>query len=228
MITELSLATPDRPTRRRRWGAVVALALALGLLGAACGDDDDTATGPASIDEDAGSDNGGNAGGDQSAGGDDATDPFDAALRYAQCMRDHGIDMPDPTPQENGEFSLELPAPEGMSKEELDAAEAECRPILEEARPEREPLSPDELAERRDQAVALAECMRERGHDFPDPVVDDDGGIQQQVPPGLGPGAPGFDEFEDDLAACQEAAGLEGPGDGGTTSQSGDGSETET
>ena len=114
-----------------------------------------------------------------------------------------------------------------MSEEELRAAEADCNPILEEARPEREPISPDELAERRDQAVALAECMRARGHDFADPVVGEDGGIQQQVPPGLGPGAPGFEQFEEDLADCTEEAGMEAPGEGGTTSEGGDGSEGE-
>ena len=58
-------------------------------------------------------------------------------------------------------------------------------------------------------------------------VVGEDGGIQQQVPPGLGPGAPGFEQFEEDLADCTEEAGMEAPGEGGTTSEGGDGSEGE-
>jgi hypothetical protein len=226
MSTQLDPGTSSRRSSRRRRGSVVAVVAALALLVAACGDDDDGG-GPASIDEEATDDNGsdnGNGGGDNSGddnGGDAGTDPFDAALRYAECMREHGIDMPDPQPQENGEFSIDLSPPEGMSEEELRAAEADCGPLLEEGRTEQEPLSPDELAERRDQAVALAECMRDRGHDYPDPVVGEDGGVQQQVPPGLGPGAPGFEQFEEDLADCMEEAGLEAPGEGGTTSESG-------
>ena len=48
---------------------------------------------------------------------------------------------------------------------------------MEEVRPDME-LSPEEQAEMQDRLVAMAECMRERGHDMPDPQVDGDGGVR--------------------------------------------------
>jgi hypothetical protein len=223
MGTQLSSETSGRrASRRGRAGPIVALLAALGLLLGACGnggDDGDDAA-PASIDNGDNGDNGDGDNGDGEGGG--STDPEDAALEYAQCMRDHGVDMPDPEVQEGGEFGIDLTHPEGMSEEEFAAAQAACDPILEEARPEREPPSPEELAETRDRAVALAECMRDRGHDYPDPVINEDGGMEMPTPPGAAPGDPGFEEFEQDLEDCQEEAGMESPGEGGgSTSESG-------
>ena len=52
-----------------------------------------------------------------------------------------------------------------MSAEFLDAAEA-CQDILAALQPELEPL---ELAERNEELLRFAECMRREGIDFPDP-----------------------------------------------------------
>jgi hypothetical protein len=195
--------------------ALAALALA-GLLGACSGGGDSDEAGPASIDPDATSDD---TSGDEGGG----ANPEDVALRYAECMREHGVDMPDPQVDDSGDFSTELP--DGVAPDVMAEAEAACADILEEARTDREPLSPEEIAERRDQAVAVAECMRERGHDFPDPVVNDEGGIEQETPEGGRPGDPGFDEFMDDLTACEEAAGMPAPEEGGPSlDDGGDGS----
>jgi hypothetical protein len=58
----------------------------------------------------------------------------DALLEFARCMREHGIDMPDPTFDGGcGGFAFGLP--EGVSPDDpafQDAQEA-CQPIMDEA-----------------------------------------------------------------------------------------------
>lgn len=71
----------------------------------------------------------------------------DAAYEFAQCMRDEGIDMPDPVFQrgdlESGDGSVESTAEPGEQEQDIDpddpafkAAEEKCESILEDARPE--------------------------------------------------------------------------------------------
>jgi hypothetical protein len=59
----------------------------------------------------------------------------DALLEYAQCMRDHGIDMPDP--EFTGDGGAMQQIGEGIDPEDPDfqAADEACRPVLEEALP---------------------------------------------------------------------------------------------
>lgn len=63
------------------------------------------------------------------------SDPAEvAALEFAQCMRDNGIDdFPDP--QIDGEGGNLIVAPSGVAPEDLSAAEAACEHILEAAGP---------------------------------------------------------------------------------------------
>ena len=102
----------------------------------------------------------------------------DAMLEYAQCMRDNGIDMPDPEFEDGGGVHLGFDSESGIDpeSEEFKAAEEACESIMEEVRPDVQ-LSPEEQAEMQDRLVALAECMRARGHDMPDPQVGEDGGV---------------------------------------------------
>ena len=105
--------------------------------------------------------------------------------------------------------------------DEFEAANEECRHFLDDARQNREPFDPDEVAERQDRAVALAECMRDKGWNVPDPVVGSDGGIQIQNPAGTpAPGDPDFDDYQDDFEKCHEEAGIPVPGDDATTERS--------
>ncbi|MGZ8611980.1 MAG: hypothetical protein ACXWX0_06895 [Actinomycetota bacterium] len=59
----------------------------------------------------------------------------DVMLEYAQCMRDHGVDMPDPDFSGGGGF---IGMAEGADLDDPDfqAADEACRPILEEVRPD--------------------------------------------------------------------------------------------
>jgi hypothetical protein len=68
----------------------------------------------------------------------------DALVEYAECMREHGIDMPDPEFSGDGGFLQEIG--EGIDPEDPDfqAADEACRPAPEEALPGGREVSTDE------------------------------------------------------------------------------------
>jgi hypothetical protein len=91
-----------------------------------------------------------------------SVDARDAQLRYAQCMRENGIDMPDPEPGEpvriTGDGNRD-------NYNKLQDAQKKCQPILQEGGVIPEGNDP----ERADAMVKFAQCMREHGIDVPDP-----------------------------------------------------------
>ena len=113
----------------------------------------------------------------------------DAAVRWAGCMRDHGVAVQDP---EDAGGSLFFLSKENLEDPDLMRAEEACRFLLPEDLwgPE---LAPDEEARRLDLAVRYAHCMRERGIPVPDPEV---GGPLVRLGPGVDPDAPDFIEAE--------------------------------
>ena len=114
-------------------------------------------------------------------------------LDYAQCMRDHGIDMPDPQFSADGTggrltiqqepTGSDVPGPQ-PGDAVFDEAESACRPLMEAALAD-VTVDPERQAEMREQMLDYAECMREHGVDVPDPVFSDNGMVTMQV---AGPG----------------------------------------
>ena len=198
-------------TNRRAVANAAAVALAIALLGACGGGsgDDDAGEDVASLDDDVSSTE---SSPDGTATDDTtATDPEEAMLAFTECMRDHGIDMPDPQVGEEGEFGINLEAtPE--NEDDLEAAQEACQPLLEDVRGEIE-IDPEREAEMRQQMLDFAECMRDHGIDMPDPVFSDDGGfvVQQEGPGGNVRDDPDFE------AAAEECSPEDGFGPGAVT-----------
>lgn len=119
----------------------------------------------------------------------------DYQLAFAQCMREHGIDLPDPA----GDGSMQAPAIDDMSA--FTAASEECQKKLgPRPQPEGGPTKSDE--EQLADMVKVAECFREHGIEVPDPKA------------GEAPSIP-LDAPEDVLKACAPD-GISGPaGPGG-------------
>jgi hypothetical protein len=88
-----------------------------------------------------------------------------AALDFAQCMRDNGVpSFPDPVAQADGSFRMQRPP--GVSPSALDDA-------LESCKSEAKALGIDSGSE--DQLLELARCMRANGiPEFPDPKPGSD------------------------------------------------------
>lgn len=122
----------------------------------------------------------------------------DALLKFARCMRENGVDMPDPAMEEGGGFRIlqEHDGANAPSEAELRAAEEKCAKYREAVTPPR--LSEEQRAEMRERALAHAKCMRENGIDFPDPNFEEGGRITQRVGPGgVDPRDPDFREADE-------------------------------
>lgn len=175
--------------------AVAAVAfVALAACGGGGGDGDD---GVATLGED-----------DGDATTTTTVDPEEAMLAFAACMRDNGVDFPDPGA--NGEISIQV----GPDDEE---AWREAEEACGDLRPQMAPMSEEERAEVTDQLLAQAECMRDRGWDMPDPeiITPADGGVQFRFSERLDID-PEDPEFQADQEACREETGLgDGPMMGG-------------
>ena len=137
-----------------------------------------------------GGDGGGTAGGTDTAGG-----RKDGPLKFAQCMRENGVDMADPKTDENGRVVIEGggPAEDALGDPDFKKADAACRKFLQDALPPR--MSEAEQKEFKDKALAHAKCMREQGVDFPDPRIGEGGEVSVEIGGnGIDPDSPKFKE----------------------------------
>lgn len=232
-------------TRRAATARLATVSAAAVLVLAACGTDesDDTAepadgggelviadsgdaAAPAAEASDVGTDAGELVVTDEAGGAasDAATAPVDEeeqALAFAACMRDEGIDWPDPTVDADGSIDLLgglQPGAGGAARlfsdqDSLEDGFAVCGSIVEGASflPEG---GPGLNEEQQDQLLEVAECLREQGLDVDDPDLSALGAG------GGGPAAIFGDAFDPTDPAVQDAIGqcqgifVGGPGGG--------------
>jgi hypothetical protein len=132
-----------------------------------------------------GGSNNNNNGGLAGAGGVDKA--FEGALKFSKCMRQHGVDMPDPKRVGNGGISIGGPsggpgkarfAP-GSPDPKMKAAQAACQKYMDlgHGGPK---MDPAQQARMQDAFFAYARCMRSKGVNMPDPKVTGNG-VQMQV-----------------------------------------------
>jgi hypothetical protein len=98
---------------------------------------------------------------------------FEGALKYAKCMREHGIDMPDPQRVGSGGIKQTMKGKPG-SRAKMDAANKDCQKYMQIGGG-RAP-SAAEQAKAKDAMLAYAKCMRGQGVDMPDPKFSSSGG----------------------------------------------------
>jgi hypothetical protein len=142
------------------------------------------------------------------------TNPEDAMLAFARCMREHGIDMPDPDTSGGGAgvvtFSADAAGGGKLDAETSKFAEAHeaCKDLMGDAGPQN--MSPEQQQEMQDQALAFSRCMREHGVNMPDPSFDGEGHVMMTIGDdnAIDPSDPKFE-------AAQQACGTAfGPGGG--------------
>ncbi|MFG2015471.1 hypothetical protein [Actinomadura geliboluensis] len=137
----------------RVWAAGLAVPLVLGP--AACGSDDGGGVATAG---------GAAAKASVSASASASLSPEDARLKFAQCMRENGVDVPDPGAADEKAMRFG----KGSDRKKLEGALEKCRQWLQ-AGGKMPDLKDPEV---RDQFVKLAQCMREHGVNIPDPGPD--------------------------------------------------------
>jgi hypothetical protein len=129
-----------------------------------------------------------------------------AMLDFARCMRENGVDMPDPQ-FEGGRVTMKMGGKPGeMDPQKMQAAEKACAKYREAIKPPE--MSDEESAEFKQQALAHSRCMRENGIDMPDPTFDENGGAQMRLGKGLNPESAKFQKAQE---ACRETQPM-GPG----------------
>ncbi|MGW1404540.1 hypothetical protein [Streptomyces sp. NPDC002403] len=115
----------------------------------------------------------------------------DQALEHRKCLREQGLDIPEPKPGDNG-HGITINGG-GKSKQEMEKAIKACQDKAVGG-------GPKELTQaEKDKMLAFARCMRENGFDMPDPKFE--GGMAQ---------APAMQQkdmkkFEKANAACESA-----------------------
>lgn len=163
--------------------------------------------------------------GSDPASNNPSTNDHQAALRFAECMRDHGLaDFPDPSTS-NGGFAINGGPGSDLdpsSKTFKDASTA-CQKYLPSGGAKNGKADP----QMQQKALKFSKCMRDHGiTDFPDPKFDSNGGGGMQIQ--LNPDQAGSDldpnspQFQAAQQACASIIGL--PKGGTTNTSSGTGS----
>jgi hypothetical protein len=151
-------------------------------------------------------------GGEGSGGGQSQKEKFqEYALKSAECMRRHGIDVPDPKPGQGVMINGAVGNPD-----ELARAQHACEREL--GKPPVPELSEKEQRELRERALKHARCMRAQGIDFPDPTFGANGEVRIEL--NADGGTPPLDDpaFKAADAKCRKYLGragatrVEGPG----------------
>jgi hypothetical protein len=155
------------------------------------------------------------------------SDPAEAALQFAKCMREHGIDMPDPVVQKadgGGETQVAIqvdgggPGVNKIDPKEMEAANKDCQHFMADAGGSFNQPSAEDQAKMQEQALAFAKCMREHGVDMPDPQFSGDGNGTFSIGISSGPddtsntGGPPFDPNSQEFKDANEACGQNGGG----------------
>ncbi|MEU8561721.1 hypothetical protein AB0C45_09550 [Streptomyces cyaneofuscatus] len=96
----------------------------------------------------------------------------DQALEHRKCLREQGLDIPEPKPGENG-MGVTIDGG-SKSQKEMEKAFKACQDKAVGG-------GPKELTQaEKDKMIAFARCMRKNGFDMPDPKFD--GGMAQAMP----------------------------------------------
>ena len=178
--------------------AIVLLGLALAASG--CGSSSSSEDGVAALGASSTEDDGAPAAQDDDDGVD-VEDRQEAALEWARCMREHGIDVPDPD-FGNGDAGIRVGGPGfNPNSEKFRKAQKACgTPFGEDGPPA---LSEAERQEFQDAMLEFAQCMREHGVDMPDPEFGEGGRGVFRIGPGSGGAKGDTEQFEAAQEACQ-------------------------
>lgn len=163
---------------------IAAFAATASLAVAACGEDTPTGSGA-------------------SGGRGPDAETRKAMLDHAKCMRENGVDMPDPKFEEGGRVTQTMGGPgKNIDPQEVEAAEKECKKYTDKIKPPE--MSEADREEFRKRALEHSKCMREHGIDMPDPTFDENGGAQVRLG---GPGGEGIRPDDPKFKEAQKACG---------------------
>ncbi|PZG05404.1 hypothetical protein [Nonomuraea aridisoli] len=167
-------------------GRVLSALAALTLAVTGCGADDGGGADVATL----------TGGGNQTAASaQPSEDPHAKALKFAQCMRENGVDVPDPEPGKGIMMRFDRSVP----REKVEAAQEACKQYAPSGQRAGGGDGPRAEAMRK-----LAQCMRDNGvENYPDP----DGGMMR-----ITGEVTGDSDFESAREKCQKESAEAGMG----------------
>ncbi|MFE9398492.1 hypothetical protein [Streptomyces flavidovirens] len=171
------MSTRTRTRARTRSAAVASGFAVLALFASACSG--------GSGGTDSGSD------GTSNDSGTNAGKASDDAAKHRKCLRDNGLDVPDPKPGQD-ERGMTISG-DGMSKEAMEKALKACAGKGGPGSAGGGITQAD-----KDKMIKHAQCMRENGYNMPDPKFD--GGMAQAMPM---PKGAEKEKFEKANKACE-------------------------
>jgi hypothetical protein len=135
-------------------------------------------------------------------------------LKFTQCMRSHGVNVPDPQTSGAGGGVLHFQAggpgsPINPDSTTFENAQKACQSLL----PNGGQMSPQQQAQAQQNALNFSRCMRAHGVDMPDPQIGN-GSIGIKITPGSGAGKinPDSPTFQSAQQACASQFGKVGGG----------------
>lgn len=128
-------------------------------------------------------------GGGSGSGGGNTASSEEAGLEFAQCMREHGVEVEDPKPGQQN-FAIG-----DRSDPTSKAALAACKGKLGS-----QEMSSGEQEEFKEGALALAQCLRDEGIDMGDPEFLGPGKFHLDIA-GIDTSSPAFEAA---LEACDD------------------------
>lgn len=154
-------------------------------------------------------------------------DAYQQARKFSQCMRDHGVNVPDPQTVNGGGVAVKVtPGPNDAAinpdSQQFKDAQNACKQYL----PNGGNLSPEQQAQQQQNALKFAQCMRAHGVDIPDPkpgtggVVIQGNGSDNGGGPVINPDDPKFQAAQ---KACQSLLGDPSKGGQGLQISNGNG-----
>jgi len=146
----------------------------------------------------------GTAGADATATGGSKDDARSAQLAFAKCMREQGVDVPDPKAGSDGGGMVRIGPGDGTAPDQkkFAAAHAACKKHL----PDACGSGPGGLSEQdKRRMVQFAQCMRKHGVDMPDPDFSKGNGTMTL-------GRPDDAKFKAAHEACKQYFGPAGGG----------------
>ena len=178
-----------------KWMAAVMSVVIAFAVGACASGDASEDPGVATAD---GGDVGGPGGSVDHAGGVSDQEFQDAIVAYTECMREQGIDMPDPE-TDGGMVEVDPGDMDGAESEEFKAADEACKEHLPDMG---EKISPEDQAQAQDAMLEFVDCMRDQGIQLPEPENG-----EMSIPldgDGLDPEDPDFKAAEDQCRSILE------------------------
>jgi hypothetical protein len=99
---------------------------------------------------------------------------FEGALKFAKCMRDHGVDTPDPQRVGSGGIKMTMKGGPGTDNAKVQAAQKACQKYMQIGGGRA--VSAADKAKVQNAMLDYAKCMRQHGVDMPDPKFSSSGG----------------------------------------------------